>query len=97
MAAALLAPAAYADAAVVHVDVHGIAFVPAMVKAHTGDVVEWTNRDFVAHTATARNAAWDVSLPVGKSGRVTLTKPGVVEYYCRLHPNMTARLEVSAK
>ena len=96
-AAAFLASVATAEAAVVQIDVHGIAFVPDSIKAHVGDVVEWTNRDFVLHSATARNGAWDVSLPVDKSGRVTLTKAGTIDYYCRIHPNMTGKIEVSAK
>lgn len=96
-AAALLAAVAPADATVVHVDVHGIAFVPATVKAHPGDVVEWTNKDFVAHTATARNGAWDVNLPVGKNGQIALSKAGTIDYYCRVHPNMTGEIEVTDK
>jgi plastocyanin len=96
-AATFLASVATVEAAVVHVDAHGIAFVPAAIKAHAGDVVEWTNKDFVAHTATARSGAWDISLPVGKTGRVTLTKAGAIDYYCRVHPNMTGRIDVSAK
>ena len=96
-AAALLASVVAADGAVVHIDVHGIAFVPATISAHVGDTVEWTNKDFVAHTATARNGEWDVNLPVGKTGRTTLTKPVAIEYYCRVHPNMTGRIEVPGK
>ena len=95
--AAILASVAFANAAVVHVEVRDIAFVPAAVSVHTGDVVEWTNRDFVVHTATARNGAWDVNLPVGKTGRITLTRTGVIDYYCRVHPNMTGKIEVGAK
>lgn len=86
-----------ARAAVVYVDVRGIAFVPAAVKVHAGDVVEWTNRDFVDHTATAQNGAWDVKLPVGKTGRVTLTKAGAIDYYCRVHPNMKGKIDVRAR
>jgi len=88
---------ACAHAAVIHVDVRGIAFVPAAVKAQVGDVVEWTNKDFVAHTATARNGAWDVNLPVGKSGRITLRKAGTIDYHCRAHPNMTGKIQATAK
>jgi plastocyanin len=29
---------------------------PPQVSAHVGDTIEWTNSDFVAHTATARKA-----------------------------------------
>jgi plastocyanin len=86
-----------ARAAVVHVDASGIAFVPATVKARVGDTVEWTNKDFVAHTATARSGDWDVSLPVHRTGRITLKKAVDIDYYCRVHPNMTGKIEVSAQ
>jgi len=91
------AAAAPTDAAVVHIAATGVAFVPAVATAHVGDVVEWTNKDFVAHTATARDGSWDVNLPVGKTGRTTVKKPGAIQYYCRVHPNMTGRIEVAVK
>ena len=89
------AAAAPSGAAVFRVDASGIAFVPATVKAHVGDTVEWTNKDFVAHTATARSGDWEVNLPVKKTGRITLKKAGSVDYYCRVHPNMTGKIEVT--
>jgi len=97
LAITAMAATASADAAVVHVAASGIAFLPATVTAHVGDVVEWTNQDFVAHTATARKGEWDVNLPVGKTGRATLKKAGTIEYYCRVHPNMTGKIEVTGK
>jgi len=60
-----------------------LAFAPAHVSAHVGDTVEWTNEDFVAHTATARNGAWDVRLAPHSNGSAELKAPGEVEYYCR--------------
>jgi|SRR5947209_9346043 len=95
--AVFLATAAPAVAAVVHIEASGIAFLPATVKAHVGDTVEWTNRDFVVHSATARSGAWDVNLPVHQTGRITLKKAGTIDYYCRVHPNMTGKIEISAK
>jgi plastocyanin len=56
--------------------------------------VEWINKDIVDHTATARNKAWDVKIPTGKTGRLTLEKAGTFEYYCTLHPNMVGKLIV---
>ena len=91
------AAAAPTRAAVIHIAASGIAFVPAVVTAHVGDVVEWTNKDFVAHSATAKDGNWDVNLPVGKTGRVTIKKAGVIAYFCRLHPNMTGKIEVAGK
>jgi plastocyanin len=69
-------------------------FQPASVAAKVGDTVEWINRDFVDHTATTKKKAWDVAVPAGKTGRVVLKAAGTFDYYCRLHPNMTATVVV---
>jgi len=42
------------------------------ITAHAGDTIEWVNNDFVAHTATARDGAWDVMPP---PSRTSLSKP----------------------
>ena len=62
--------------------------------AHVGDVIEWTNKDIFDHTATAKNGEFDVVIPAGKKVRVVLKHAGTFDYYCRLHPNMTARVTV---
>lgn len=97
MLPAFVAATAPALAAVVRVDATGIAFVPSTVKAHVGDTVKWSNKDYVAHTATARSGDWDVSLPAHGAGHVTLKKTGTIAYYCRVHPNMTGKIEISTK
>ena len=38
------------------------------VSARVGDTIEWTNNDFVVHTATARNKDWDVTISAKGSG-----------------------------
>jgi len=93
----ILAAASPAAAGVVHVQATGIAFVPAKISAKVGDTVEWTNKDFVLHSATARNGNWDVNLPANKSGQTVLKKAGKIEYYCRLHPNMKGEIDVRPK
>ena len=52
------------------------------------------NRDIVAHTATARGG-WDVMIPANESASLVLTKAGIVEYYCRFHPNMKGRITIT--
>lgn len=91
------AAASPAAAATVRVEVKGIAFAPAKAAARVGDTIEWTNKDFVVHSATARRGGWDVNLPPGKSGRTVLIKAGKVAYYCRYHPNMTGEIDVAPK
>jgi len=84
-----------ARADTIQVKIEKLAFVPAEITAHVGDTVEWVNSDFVAHTATARDAAFDVLIPVNGKKTVVLKAEGTVEYYCKIHPNMTARILVS--
>jgi len=79
---------------VVKVSIDGLAFAPTEVTVHVGDTVEWDNADFVEHTATAKGGDMDVAIPAGKSGRVELSHPGTIAYYCRFHPNMTGTIKV---
>jgi plastocyanin len=79
----------------VRISINKLAFTPAEVSAHVGDTIEWANNDFVAHTATARNKDWDVAIPAKGVARVTISRPGDIDYYCRFHPNMTGRLSVA--
>ncbi|MBF9232754.1 cupredoxin domain-containing protein [Microvirga alba] len=95
LAAALaLASVASANADVIHVKVSGFAFVPAQISARVGDTIEWVNGDFFSHTATARDGTWDVPLPAGRAGALTVKKAGPIDYYCRYHPNMIGRIDV---
>jgi plastocyanin len=79
----------------IRISIEKLAFTPAQVSAHVGDTIEWTNNDFVAHTATARNKDWDVAIPAKGVARVTISRAGDVDYYCRFHPNMTGRMSVA--
>ena len=71
-----------------------IGFSPAEIEARVGDTVEWVNKDVFDHTATARMGAWDVAVDIGKTGTVALAAAGMVEYYCKLHPNMVGKITV---
>jgi len=93
LALALLAGSARAE--VVQVRIEKLAFAPPQVSAHVGDTIEWVNADFVAHTATARNGAWDVMIPANATKSVVLKADGTVDYYCKLHPNMTGSVSVA--
>jgi plastocyanin len=70
------------------------AFEDAPAGIKVGDTIEWFNKDIVDHTSTAKNGAWDVTIPKQKKVRVVLTKAGVVDYYCRFHPNMTGQIVI---
>jgi plastocyanin len=93
--ALLLALAAgQARAEVIQVRIENLAFAPAEIAAHVGDTVEWINADFIAHTATARDGAWDVLIPINTTRSVVLKAEGTVAYFCKFHPNMIGRIVV---
>ena len=90
----LVLAAGSARAEVIHIKIEKLAFVPAQVAAHVGDTIEWVNADFLAHTATARNGAFDVMIPPNGKGSVVVKTAGAVDYYCKFHPNMVGKIEV---
>ena len=81
-------------AATLHAAIADLAFVEVPASARVGDVIEWSNRDIVAHTATARDGSFDVVILPGKTGRTVLRKPGRVALYCRYHPSMTGAIDI---
>jgi plastocyanin len=92
-ALALVSPANAGET--IRVKIEKMMFDPPKISAHVGDTIEWTNLDFVVHTATARDKDWDVTVPVKGTGRVTLKRAGDVAYFCRFHPNMTGEIVVA--
>ncbi len=94
VAAWMLATSIPADAATIEITMENLVISPAEASAKVGDTIEWINKDVLAHTATARNGDWDVTLPPKKNGSLVVKKPGAFDYYCRFHPNMKATLTV---
>ena len=83
-----------AQAATVQIVMENLVISPAEASAKVGDTIEWVNKDVFAHTATATNSDFDVTLPPKKSGTLVLKKAGSVDYYCRFHPNMKAKFKI---
>lgn len=104
-ALAALAAMAAAPAAMAHgpqqVTIAKLVYGPAETTLHVGDTITWVNNDPIAHTATAKADApggpWEVMIPAGKSASMQMTAAGTIDYYCRFHPNMKARLIVLAQ
>ncbi len=86
-----------AAAETIAVRIKDLAFSPAKISAHVGDTIEWTNADFVAHTATETGGAWSVDLPAGGAGRLMIDRAGAADYFCAFHPTMTGRIEVETR
>jgi len=95
LAALALGVSVPAHAETIQITMENLVIAPAEVTAKVGDTIEWVNKDIFAHTATAQDGAWDVTLAPKKSATLVLKKAGAVDYYCRFHPNMKAKLTVA--
>ena len=75
----------------------GFAFNPATITAKVGDVVTWTNNDSTGHTATLKSeSSCDTgTIAAGATGSIKFTTAGTFDYFCKIHPNMTGKIEVS--
>ncbi|TWB94614.1 plastocyanin [Bradyrhizobium macuxiense] len=92
---ALGAIAVPAHAATIQIVMENLVVSPAEASAKVGDTVEWVNKDILAHTATAKNGDFDVTIAPKQTIKSVLTKAGTVDYYCRFHPNMKAVLKIA--
>jgi plastocyanin len=73
--------------------ISGFAF--SAVSAPAGATVTVSNTDGVAHTVTADNGSFDVTVPAkGATTIVAPTKPGSYRFTCSIHPNMHGTLVV---
>jgi plastocyanin len=93
----ILPPAAHAAGKTRAVEMRELGFHPATVRAEVGDTVTWTNADLFRHTATARDDSFSVDLVPGAHGSTVLSKPGVIRFYCRFHPDMKGQIVVRAR
>lgn len=69
-------------------------FGPVPSDLHKGDAIMWVNRDFLRHSATARDRSFDADLPPGAKAKTVLTKSGAIPFVCRYHPGMHGLLQV---
>src|SRR5277367_2801117 len=83
-----------AHAATIQIVMENLVISPAEATAKVGDTLELVNKDVFAHTATAKNGDFDVTMPPKKTVTYILKKAGNVDYYCRFHPNMKATLKI---
>ena len=73
-------------------------FVPDMVVVPAGSTVSFPNMDPIFHNiySLSKAKSFDLgSYDKGHTRKVTFSKPGFVEVYCHLHPNMAATVVVT--
>lgn len=89
-------PAAAVAAGTTHaVRIEGMKFIPERLEVAAGDTVVWTNKDFLPHSVTAREARVESGdLAPNRSWRFIARKKGEMHYICRLHPVMKGMLVV---
>lgn len=79
------------------IEIKDFAFLPDNITVAVGTTITWTNRDPVAHTATATDNPGTFSsgnIAPGDSFSSTFDKPGTIPYVCVYHPNMRATVTV---
>lgn len=70
-------------------------YLPARLTVPIGTTVTWVNRDDDPHTVTASTGQFSSrGIDTGESFSRRFTAPGTFEYFCTLHPQMTATITV---
>ncbi|HEV2723448.1 MAG TPA: cupredoxin family copper-binding protein [Thermoleophilaceae bacterium] len=78
------------------VGIKAFKYMPAALTVKAGSKVTFVNDDTADHTATSTaGGAFDTDrIEKGKSGSVTLRKPGSFDYICAYHPFMKGKIRV---
>jgi len=93
-AVALFSGAMRAEDATAKID-NNFTFVPARLTVKAGTTVTWRNEDDIPHTITSAARLFkSKALDTDDSFSFTFTDPGTYEYFCSLHPRMTATIVV---
>ena len=78
------------------VKIDNFTFSPKTLTVAPGTTVKWTNRDDIPHTVVSDDKVTFKSkvLDTDDSFSFTFSKPGTYDYFCSLHPHMTAKVVV---
>src|SRR5919205_3660129 len=80
-----------------YINNYGPYFIPTYAVVPQDARVSWTNKDYVAHTATATDGSFNTG-PILPDQSYTIPinhNPGTVGYFCQIHPWMQAMMYVS--
>ncbi len=79
----------------VEVKIDNFNFMPGDLTVAAGTTVTWVNHDDVPHTVrTMDGAIKSKALDTDDKFSMTFDKPGTYEYFCSIHPKMTAKVVV---
>jgi plastocyanin len=77
------------------VKIDNFSFGPASVTVPVGTTITWTNKDDVPHVVASDDMIFkSKALDTDDHFSFTFTKPGTYEYFCAIHPKMTAKVVV---
>ena len=86
---------AHAAAVETRVSIDQFKFQPAEVRIAAGDTVRWINDDAEEHTVTATDRSYtSAGLDPKETYSHRFTARGRYQYFCALHPHMTATVVV---
>jgi plastocyanin len=89
-------PTVHAAATSNAVRIVDFSFKPKSITVNVGDTVVWTNKDSVAHSATADNGDFDTGLLAQDvQGSYKFMKAGTFSYHCTPHDYMKASVTVT--
>ena len=79
------------------ITIDNFSFLPQTLTVPVGTKVTWINHDDVPHTATSsvKPRAFDSgTLDTDQKFSFVFTTPGTYDYFCAVHPKMTAQIIV---
>jgi plastocyanin len=78
------------------IKIDNFSFGPATITIPAGSTVTWTNNDDVPHVVTSDDNKMFKSKALDTDDHFSFTfaKPGTYNYYCAIHPKMTAKIVV---
>jgi len=79
----------------VAVKIDNFSFGPQTLTVAPGTTVTWTNNDDVPHTVVSDDKVFkSKALDTDDKFSYTFDKPGTYNYFCSVHPKMTAKVVV---
>jgi len=78
------------------VTIDNFSFSPTTITVPAGTEVTWVNHDDIPHTVVSDDKSTFKSRPLDTDEKFSFTfaKPGTYNYFCSIHPKMTAKVVV---
>jgi plastocyanin len=77
------------------IKIDNFSFTPTSITVPAGTEVHWKNNDDIPHTIVSDDHTIKSKvLDTGDSFAYTFAKPGTYNYFCSIHPKMTAKVIV---